>query len=200
MVLSIGFHRVLRSQTISKGQPALEPLVSQIFRKSGKLHRPPEDRSCPNRILKNKGKNVWNRLRFLRTIMRKRTKGHFQNVLLRWPQEEHPLIPPFAVPVHVHTCMHTHTHTHTDSVPPSALVYGTVSQERPAGGCAGEAGFTGHLAGGVGGLPGKRCGQNLQSSLLQGRGSVCPWERWPWGCASPMGGKRQPALCQVTAS
>ena len=45
--------------------------------------------------------------------MRKRTKGHFQNVLLRWPQEEHPLIPPFAAPVHAHTCMHTHTHTHT---------------------------------------------------------------------------------------
>ena len=97
-------------------------------------------------------------------------------------------------------CAHMHAHTHTDSIPPSTLVYGTVSQERPAGGCAGEAGFTGHLAGGVGGLPGKRCGQNLQSSLLQGRGSVCPWERWPRGCASPMGGKRQPALCQVTAS
>ena len=102
--------------------------------------------------------------------------------------------------VHVHTCMHTHTHTHTDSVPPSALVYGTVSQERPDGGCAGEAGFNWTLGRGCGGLPGKRCGQKLQSSLLQRRGSVCLWGRWPRGCPSPMGGKRQPALCQVTAS
>lgn len=55
--------------------------------------------------------------------------------------------------VHVHTCMHTHTHTHTDSVPPSALVYGTVSQERPDGGCAGEAGFNWTLGRGCGGPP-----------------------------------------------
>ena len=91
--------------------------------------------------------------------MRKRTKGHFQNVLLRWPQEEHPLIPPFAAPVPAHTCMcthactHIHTHTHTDSIPPSALVYGTVSQERPDGGCAGEAGFNWTLGRGCGGPP-----------------------------------------------
>ena len=87
---------------------------------------------------------------------------------------------------------HTHTHTNTDSVPPSALVDGTVSQERLASGCAGEAGFTGHLVGGVGGRPGKQCGQKLQSSLLQRRGSVCPWRRWPQGCGLSCG-RRVPA-------
>ena len=116
MVLSIGFHRVLRSQTISKGQPAQEPLVSQILWKIRKTPQAPEDRSCPNRILKNKGKNAWNWLRFLRTIMRKRTKGRFQNVLLRWLQ---PLIPPFAAPVHVHAYTHTQTNTHTHIFRPS---------------------------------------------------------------------------------
>lgn len=47
MVLSIDFYRVLRSQTVSKGQPALAPLVSQILRKIKNFIGPPRTGPAP---------------------------------------------------------------------------------------------------------------------------------------------------------
>ena len=198
MVLSIGFHRVLRSQTISKGQPAQEPLVSQILWKIRKTPQAPEDRSCPNRILKNKGKNAWNWLRFLRTIMRKRTKGCFQNVLLRWLK---PLIPPFAAPVHVHTYTHTDTHTYTQT--PSLHPPWWLGQCHRRGRLVAELEKLGSLEilqGVRGAAPGSGVGRSYSPPSCK-VGAPCVPEGGGLGdVASPIGGERQPALCQVPAS
>ena len=121
-------------------------------------------------------------------------KGVFPECSLEMAAASHSTLCCSSACAHIHT--HRHTHIHTDSVPPSTLVVGTVSQERPAGGWAGETGFTGNFAGGAGGRPRKWCGQKLQSSLLQSRGSMCPWGRWPRGCG--LSHRRRAPACSVS--
>ena len=123
MVLSIDFYRVLRSQTVSKGQPALAPLVSQILRKIKNFIGPPRTGPAPTGSWKIRERMFGTGCDF-EDNNEEEDKGAFPECSLemaarRAPSHSTLCCPSACAHVHVHTCMHTHTHTHTHRLRPS---------------------------------------------------------------------------------